>query len=476
MHFFRGAKGLFVLLTLLLVVAGCQQEPASKSQAPGVEQAVSDAVDVYVYGYPLVTMDMTRKFMTNYASVQGSRGPMGQIIKLRNYPAVDDHAVTAPNADTLYTTAWLDVSREPWVFSVPDMGDRYYLLPMLDGWTDVFQVPGKRTTGGKAQTYAITGPGWSGTLPAGVTEYKSPTGLVWILGRIYCTGTPEDYAKVHALQDKFSLVPLSSYGKPYTSLPGEVDNALDMKTGVRDQVDALGVSEYFTYLARLLKTNPPAAADAPVVAKMAQIGIVPGQDFDASILGSFDKEAIKTVPKLAQLKIMEYFKKAAEPVNGWVALTQNIGVYGTAYLQRALVTAIGLGANRPKDAIYPTSEKDADGHEYDGSKKYVMHFAKGRLPPVNGFWSLTMYDAKFFFVPNPINRYTLSARNKFVTNPDGSIDLYLQADSPGKAKEANWLPAPKAKFIPMLRLYWPTEAPPSILDGSWKPPAITVAQ
>ncbi|HEX8815648.1 MAG TPA: DUF1214 domain-containing protein, partial [Terriglobales bacterium] len=209
--------------------------------------------------------------------------------------------------------------------------------------------------------------------------------------------------------------------------------------------------------------------------KMKAIGLDPGKDFDASKLGAFDKEAVKAVPKLAQVKIMDYFKKAAVPVNGWSYLTTEIGIYGTNYIQRALVTAIGLGANRPQDAIYPTSEKDPDGKDYDGAKNYVMHFDKGQFPPVNGFWSLTMYDASYFFVPNPLNRYTLSARNKFVTNPDGSVDLYLQSDSPGKAKEANWLPAPKAKFIPMLRLYWPNETPPSIIDGSWKPPAIKPA-
>jgi hypothetical protein len=455
-------------LVLTLALVGCSQSgnqaaketpAAAPAPQPGVEQAVKDAIEAYIYGYPLVTMDMTRKQLTNVpdaTSVPG-RGPMGQLIKLRTYPAVDDHAVTAPNADTLYTIVWLDVSSEPWVFTIPDMGDRYYLLPMLDGWTDVFQVPGKRTTGGKAQKYAITGPGWSGTLPAGVTEYKSPTGLVWILGRIYCTGTPQDYAKVHALQDKFSIVPLSSYGKTYTPLANEVDANFDMKTGVREQVDAMGVMEYFNYLAKLMKTNPPAEADAPMVATMARIGLVPGQDFDASKLGAFDKEAIKAVPKLAQVKIMEYFEKVAKPVNGWMYITKNIGVYGTEYLQRALVTAIGLGANRPQDAIYPTSQKDADGQEYDGNKHYVMHFDKGQTPP------------------NPIHRYTLSSRNKFATNPDGSVDLYLQADSPGKGKEANWLPAPKAKFIPMLRLYWPKETPPSIIDGSWKPPGIKAA-
>jgi hypothetical protein len=475
----RKALVVALWIAVLLTMAACSSSnnTSTSNNAPGTEQAVADAVDVYVYGYPLVTMDMTRRQFTNVATPDAAHAPMGQMLKLRTYPAVDNHAVTAPNADTLYTTAWMDVSQEPWVLSVPDMGDRYFLLPMLSGWTDVFQVPGKRTTGGKAATYVITGPGWSGTLPKGVTEYKSPTGMVWLLGRIYCTGTPADYAAVHALQDKFTLVPLSSYGKPYTPPAGTVDPNYDMKKAVRDQVDALSVDEYFSYLARLMKTNPPAAADAPMVEKMKAIGIEPGKDFDPSKLGVFDKELIKGVPKVAQVKIMEYFKKAAEPVNGWMYLTKNIGVYGTDYIQRALVTAIGLGANRPQDAIYPTSQKDADGHEFDGaSKKYVIHIDKGQMPPVNGFWSITMYDKDYFFVPNPLNRYTLSARNKFNMNPDGSVDLYLQADSPGKAKEANWLPAPKAQFIPMMRLYWPKETPPSIIDGTWKPPAITEAK
>jgi hypothetical protein len=462
---------------LFACLCGCSKgnQTASEGQGPDLKEAVSAATDAYIYGYPLVTMDMTRRQFTNVASPDATHAPMGQILRIRTYPPVEMHTVTAPNADTLYTTAWVDVSKEPWVFSIPDMGDRYYLMPMLDGWTDVFQVPGKRTTGDKAQKYAITGPGWSGTLPAGVTEYKSPTGLVWILGRIYCTGTPADYAAVHAAQDKFSLVPLSSYGKPYSSPPGEVDSSFDMKTSVRDQVDAMDVNAFFTYLAKLMKTNPPVAEDAPMVARMAKIGLVPGQDFDPSKLGALDKEAIKAVPKLGQAKIVE-FAKSVEPVNGWLILRKT-GLYGTDYLDRALATAFGLGANRPQDAIYPTGQKDGNGNDFDAaSKKYVLHFDKGQMPPANGFWSLTMYDAAYFFVPNPLNRYTLSERNKFKTNADGSVDLYLQADSPGKDKEANWLPAPKAKFVPMLRLYWPKETPPSILDGTWKPPAVTVAQ
>lgn len=440
-----------------------------------VEDAVSIATDAYIYGYPLVTMDMTRKRLTNVAVPGEANAPMGQMIRLRAYPAVDNHAVTAPNADTLYTTSFFDVSKEPWLLSVPDMGNRYYLLPFLDGWTDVFEVPGTRTTGEKAATYAITGPGWSGTLPDGVKELKSPTGMVWLLGRIYCTGTPEDYKAVHALQDKFVLTPLSSYGKPYTPAPSTPDDSLDMKTAVRELVDRMDIHDYFNYLALLMKTNPPSAADAPLVANMAKIGLVPGKDFDSSKLDAFDKEVIKAVPKAAQLKIMKKFEDTPK-INGWAYTTQ-AGTYGTEYLQRAMITAIGLGANRPQDAIYPTGVKDGDGSDLDAaSKKYVIHFEKGQMPPAKGFWSLTMYDKDYFFVPNALNRYTLSSRNKFVTNSDGSVDLYLQADSPGKAKEANWLPAPKAKFVPMLRLYYPSETPPSIVDGTWKPPAVNGAK
>jgi hypothetical protein len=429
------------------------------------------AQDAYIYGYPLVTMEMTRRVITNAAKVEGTHGPMGQMIKLRQYPDASFRDVTAPNADTLYTTAFIDVAKEPWVLSIPDMKDRYYLFPMLDGWTDVFQVPGKRTTGTGAQTYAITGPGWQGTLPSGVKEYKSPTSIVWLLGRIYCIGTPEDYAAVHALQDQCALVPLSAYGKPYTPPAGTVDPSVDMKTPVRDQVNRMDATAYFTLLAQLMKTNPPAAADAPALAKYAKIGLVAGQDFDATKLNA---DFVKRIPQIAFDRIMLQFKvnKEVKDVNGF-GYTTKTGLYGTDYFMRALVTAIGLGANRPQDAVYPTSLKDADGKAYDGANKYVMRFAKGQLPPVDGFWSLTMYDADYFFVANPINRYSISARQSLKANADGSTNLYIQNQPPGADKESNWLPAPAGKFILMLRMYWPKEKDPSILDGSWKIPAVT---
>ncbi|CAM5762825.1 hypothetical protein LMIY3S_00608 [Labrys miyagiensis] len=432
------------------------------------------AVDAYIYGYPLVTMEMTRRVITNVAAVKGTRGPMGQLIKLREYPNAAFRDVTAPNADTLYTTSFIDVGDEPWVFSFPDMGDRYFLFPMLDGWTNVFQVPGKRTTGGAAQAFAITGPGWSGTLPSGVTQYKSPTAIVWLLGRIYCTGTPEDYAAVHKLQDACKLQPLSTWGKDYTPPPGKVDHALDMKTAVREQVNRMSAVEYFTELCELLKRNPPAEADAPVLERFASIGIVPGQSFDKSKLDStFDKR----VPAIGFDRIMLHFKFSdgdVQQVNGW-GFTTKTGLYGTNYIQRALVTAIGLGANRPQDAVYPTSLKDGNGplaRSYDGANTYVVNFKKGHLPPAAGFWSITMYDENYFFVANPIDRYSISARQNLKANPDGSVDIFIQNKSPGADKESNWLPAPKGKFYLMMRLYWPEESNPSILDGSWVIPPV----
>lgn len=445
--------------------------PTQPSGPVTAKEASEIGVEAYVYGYPLVTVEMTRRVMTNVATPEGTHAPMGQFANLREYPTAAFKDVTAPNADTLYSPAWLDLAKEPYILSLPDEDGRYYLMPMLSGWTDVFQVPGKRTTGTGPQKYAITGPGWKGKLPEGITEYKSPTNMVWIIGRTYCTGTPKDYEAVHTIQDQYSVVPLSSYGKPYTPPAGKVDLTIDMKKPVREQVNSLDSTAYFNLLASLMKDNPPAAADAPILARMARLGIVPGKEFDPGKLDPACGKALKDAPKLGVEKIMGHFKDAGKEVSGWQIMTKT-GLYGTDYLQRAFVTAIGLGANRPQDAVYPTSLVDGDGKPYDGANKYVLHFPKGQTPPAKGFWSLTMYDGDYFFVANPLNRYTLSPRNALKYNEDGSLDLFIQKDSPGKERESNWLPAPAGKFILTLRLYWPQETAPSILDGTWQPPAV----
>jgi hypothetical protein len=429
------------------------------------------ATEAYVYGYPLVTMETTRRIISNVEKAEGTRAPMGTLIRLREYPDASFRDVTAPNADTLYTTAFVDVGDEPWVLAQPDMGERYFLLPFLDGWTEVFAVPGTRTTGGAAKTFLISGPGWSGAVPEGMTELKSPTSLVWLLGRIYCTGTPEDYAAVHALQDAFKLQPLSTWGTDWTPPAGKVDPSIDMKTPTRDQVNAMSATDYFTLLADLMKRNPPTAADKPALETFAAIGLVPGESFDA---GRFDPIWQSRLPSFSQHRIMLHFLSPDGDMkreNGWTYTTK-AGTYGTNYIQRALITAIGLGANRPEDAIYPTSLKPSLLRSYDGSNRYEMRFAKGELPPVKGFWSLTMYDENMFFVANPINRYSMSVRTNPAYEPDGSLVIVIQHDSPGADKEANWLPAPAGTFHLMLRLYLPDPAPPSIIDGSWTIPAV----
>ena len=453
--------------------ARAQISDAGGALAQAPETAVRDlAIEAYIFGYPLVTVEMTRRVTTNVVKPEGLHAPMGQFANAREYPTAAFKDVTAPNADTLYSPAWLDLSQEPYILHVPDEHGRYYLMPMLEGWTNVFADPGTRTTGTGAGDFAIVGPDWRGELPPGVEELRSSTNLVWIIGRTYCTGTPEDYAAVHAIQDQYKLTPLSAWGKTYTPPPGKVDPGIDMKTGVREQVERMDTVSFFTLLATLMKQSPPYAEDAPILARLKRIGLVSGQDFDPSKIAS--APGIQDVPKLGVERITAHFQSGGEDLNGWVFF-KPAGRYGTDYIQRALITRYGLGCNILDDAVYPSVMTDNAGQKLSGANNYVIRFPRGQMPPARGFWSLTMYDADWFFVANPLNRYTLSQRNDLKANPDGSVDLYIQAAKPNDAKETNWLPAPNGPFVLTLRLYWPKEHPPSIFGGTWKPPPVEKA-
>lgn len=372
------------------------------------EQAEKIGTELYIYGYPLVTMDWTKQIMINTVNVTDNRAPVGQFFHLRKYPDASFKDVTAPNADTLYSIAWLDLSVEPYILHVPDENGRYYLMPLLDGWTDVIADPGTRTTGTKAADFAITGPGWRGQLPAGVKELKSPTNMVWVIGRTYSTGTPEDYAAVHAIQDKYSLTPLKYYGKSYTPPEGLFIPNLDMKTPVREQVNRLDAGTFFSTLSSLMVDNPPAKEDAPVLEKMSAIGLKPGFDFDISKLTPAVVRGLERAPQKGIEEILAHKDKSGEVRNGW-GFSLKTGSYGTDYLQRAYVAYIGLGANLPEDAIYPITTVDNRGKTLNGANHYVIHFDKDKLPPVNGFWSLTMYDPNYFFVENALNRYSIGS-------------------------------------------------------------------
>ena len=476
------ARGIFLNAVLagavsLALCAGCQteskQKPAASKATLTARETLDIATEAYIFGYPLVKMDLTRQVMTNVRFPEGMSAPPGQFARIRTFPSASNREITTPSADTLYTAVWLDVAKEPWVLSIPDTQDRYCLFSMLDGWSTVFEAPGKRTTGTGPQKYAITGPGWKGKLPDGLKECKSSTSMVWVVGRVSCTGTSDDYAAAHAIQDECSAVPLSAYGKPYAPQPGSVDPAIDMATPVREQLKQMNVGAFFNRLALLMKDNPPGHADGPILKRMARLGIVPGQPFDINKFNAAEVQSLLAVPEAAFIKMKAWFKdgaKAGDSIvqNGWT-LTLKTGHYGTDYIQRALIAAIGLGASLPQDTFYAISIADAAGEPYSGNFRYVMHFPPGQIPSVNASWSLTMYDADYFFVENALARYSLGSRDDLKLKGDGSLDIYIQRHPTGAGLESNWLPAAEEKFILMLRFYWPKD---TLLNGSWKIPPV----
>jgi hypothetical protein len=456
-----------ITLACVIPMAACGNAKAEGKPLP--KNAAGIAVDAYVYGYPLVTMDQTRRVATNVAIAGDEKAPMGQFASMTSYPDASRHDATAANGNTLYSNAWVDLSDEPYVLSLPDENGRYFLMPMLSAWTNVFFSPGKRTTGTDEQRYVIAGPRWRGSPKVpGATLIRAPTNLVWIIGRTAALDTREDLAAANQLQRQYTLVPLSAYGKHYTPPVGRVDESIDMKSPVRDQVNALDAKTFFNRLALLMKDNPPSRRDSGIVKRMASIGIVPGQPFDESKLGRHAKAILQDLPQRAQQRILAT-SSDLDAVNGWHYST-NLGRYGRNYDLRAYIAYVGLGANLPQDAIYPIAAVDNLGLSLDGSRNYVLHFDKGEQPPVKGLWSVTMYDPRYFFVPNPIDRYQISpTQSPVTTNADGSLDIYVQHGNPGADKLKNWLPAPEGPFVLMMRLYWPDQ---SVIDGTWKPPGI----
>lgn len=461
----------FAALACLLISAGAHAQALSPTEARQI------AEDAYVYGYSLITTEVTRVQMSNVAKVGALTSPTGQFVNVPRYPAADYRGISAPNADTLYSVTWLDLS-EPQVFSHPDMGNRFYLFEVTDLWmSDAEASPSTRTAGGKAANYLFTGPGWKGDVPQGVKHFPVATRYMVILGRTYADGTEQDYKAVNALQAQYKITPLSAWGKPYTPVAPPVDPnpGFSMTDKPQTVILAMGTEGYFNLMARLMGgAAPPAAADAPMLERMAKIGIVPGKPFEMSKLDSSVQAALKDVPQTALKKIEANKQSLGAIVDGWV-VTKGLGTYDPAtYMKRAVVAAFGWPANQERDAVYPNTEVDSSGQKLSGANKYTLQFPKDGTPPVNAFWSFTMYmiDEGWWFVPNRLNKFTVSMRDNPKFNSDGSLTLYFQNESPGADKEANWLPAPKGDFVLMLRMYWPKDASPSILNGSWKVPAV----
>ncbi len=457
-------------LPALLCAALAAGAPRTASAVETISEQEAHAIGVqaYLYFYSLVTADVTRRQLTNVVKPEGVRGPMNTFANVLEYPPADLKVVVRPNFDTLYSSAWLDLTKEPMIVSVPDTHGRYYLLPMLDMWTDVFASPGRRTTGTLAGDFAVTPPGWTGALPAGVVRIDAPTPYVWIIGRIK-TGGPAGYAAVNKIQAELKLTPLSNWGKAAVPVVGAADPGIDMKTPPKIAVDTMPAAKFFAYAAEILKLQPPHVTDQPILALMQRIGIERGKSFDLDKADPAIKAGLETAPEDA-LKLMAWKAPSLASVsNGWSMNIDTIGVYGNDYLKRAIIAQLGLGANVPEDAIYPQNLADETGKPLDGANKYTLHFDKDATPPVDAFWSVTLYDPQGYQVPNALNRFAVSSWMPFKYNPDGSLDLYFQNESPGQDKEANWLPAPKGPFNLTMRLYAPRA---EALTGKWNPPPV----
>jgi hypothetical protein len=465
------------MLVSTLTVSAFAETPVTEQEANAI------GVDAYLYFYPLVTMELTRKQSTNIeAGKEFGKGPMNMFVSVPEYPPANFKGVVRVNFDTLYSIAWLDLTREPMVVSAPNTDGRYYLLPMLDMWSDVFASPGSRTTGTQAGNFLVTPPGWRPDLrdrfidefklPKGTQRIEASTPFVWIIGRTKTDGPP-DYDAVHKIQAGYKATPLSEWGNPPKPVEVKIDPSVDMKTPPKVQVDSMSAEKFFGYAAELLKINPPHFTDQPMIARLKRIGIEPGKSFAMARLDPAIRDGLQRAPEEGQ-KLMEWkLPTLARVANGWSMNTDTMGVYGNYYLKRAIVAQAGLGANLPEDAIYPINLGDESGKPLDGANKYVLHLDKNGMPPTNAFWSVTLYDPEGFQVANSLNRFAVSSWMPFKYNADGSLDLYFQNESPGKDREANWLPAPKGGFNLTMRMYAPKS---EALTGKWNPPPVTRVQ
>ena len=476
-------RGLVHALSVALIVgaAACHSAPVCAQAAPLSErEAHAIGVEAYLYLYPLVLMDLTRRQMTSGpAGKELGFGPPNTFHNVPEYPSATDRAVVRPNFDTLYSSAWLDLTKEPVVVSVPDTNGRYYLLPMLDMWTDVFASPGWRTTGTHAQHFLVAPVGWRPDLrdrfieefrlPRETQRLDAPTSHVWIIGRIKTDG-PQDYDAVREVQSGLKVTPLSEWGRTPRAVEARTDPSVDMKTPPKAQSETMPADKFFAYAAELLKVNRPHLTDQPIIARMKRIGIEPGKGFDIDRVSPTVRTALEAAPASAQ-KLMQWkLPTLARVSNNWSMNTDTMGVYGNYYLKRAIIANAGLGANVPQDSVYPLNLGDQAGRSLDGANKYTIHFDKASLPPVEAFWSVTLYDPDGYQVANPLNRFAVSSWMPFKYDPDGTLTIYIQNENPGKDKEVNWLPAPKGPFNLAMRLYAPKA---EVLTGKWNPPPVT---
>jgi hypothetical protein len=461
-------------ITVATTKSGPVQAQTSADR-PGPVGAKDIAEAGYIYGLPLV---MNYAVMHEYAVNRNSgqfKAPFNQI---KNEPRVftyEDTAIITPNSDTPYSFLWLDLRAEPMVLSVPAVPkERYYAVQLVDGNTYNYGYIGSRATGSEPGDYLVVGPDWKGDTPAGIKKVFSSTTPFSLAGYRTQLLNAGDMPNVVTVQAGYKAQPLSAFLKqPAPPAAPKIDFVPANSAGIK--------ANFYEYLDAALQFVPPSAEDQDMRARLGSIGIGPGKTFDFKDLSPEHKAAILQGMKEGDDKVDQFLAGGVKNINGW-----NVGAffgdrafYKGDWLKRAAAAKGGIYGNDAVEAVYPFTRTDATGETLDGSKhNYTITFPAGQLPPVNAFWSVTMYDGKSqLLIKNPINRYLINSPMlpDMKKNQDGSLTLYIQKDSPGKAKEVGWLPAPDDTIFLVMRLYWPKDTPPSILpagEGSWKPPAV----
>lgn len=405
------------------------------------EWAYVSGVQAFIYGYPLVEMVRTCALMTAVDAPQANgRAPINQFAHCPRPWTHEDRDVVTPANDLLYSMAWLNLADGPVMLATPAPTGRYFVMEFIDAYTDNFYNLGPRVVGASAATYAIVGPDWAGTLPPGTIEIRCPTNLVWVLGRVLIDGV-EDLEQAHAFQTRFTL---------QSAAPARVPRAVEH---YRPWAES-GI-EFYANLARAMADDPPRSVDTGLVAQFSRIGLRPAMDFDAGPLGAARAQSLHRAAAAGMALIEGHTRsRHARP---WT-INYAGGRLGTDYLARACTAMKGLGALASEEALYALGDFDASGEQFDGSHRYVLRFPAGRLPPVDAFWSVSIYGSDFCFADNPIRRYAIGDRSRDLRyGADGSLDILIQHTEPSLGI-SNWLPAPMGRFYLILRLYHPREA------------------
>lgn len=471
-------RTLAFLATVLVAFALCAASASRLARAqpsPNLTatEARALAQEAWIFGLPLVSFEAWFGLNADAAGPESAKVPLNQLLHHRSLPVAGTPHAPGTDVDTLHSSVYLDLSKESLVLEVPQLGDRYWILQLVDAWNNTPYAPGSRRLGGMlTRKFGLLGPDASGAMPFGLVEFQMPTSLAVLSLRIATTGTPEDLAAVRALQDQFRLVPAARWGEPYT--PPETAGAvpgIDVATPAPARVATMPPERFFIRLNRLLVSNPPSPDDPKFLARLARLGIRPGVPFDFAAFSPDLQQAIRDGVDAARAQVREH--PPGTLVDQWrTALGQ--GRYETRYADRAHWTLAGLGPNLQEDVVEFVTELDADGAPLDGTHRYRMDLTRAQMAVVRGGWSLTLYDKAGRLVANSLNRHSLGWRDKPVTGADGAFAIHLQGDAPGADDIANWLPTPPAGPMRLvLRLYQPAKR---VLEGSWAPPAIRRVQ